>query len=247
MKVKKKTRSKKTASSPIRDVTRTVGGQKAIRLLQPGTRVFMMGDCRIFLSQQPETKLYHMTISTSHRDPTWGEIVRAWYNLVPDAAERVAAMMLPKLADYINVHEFCFRVHELDQSGMEDQGDGKSMLGSFLQVLGGNRGPSALEDEQAPLVYVDETTGFTEKDYRKVLDRETNRALQELNRSYPHMTRETSPEEESAQEGGAGEASGWSQSDIIDYSDIISGMSEGEYRKLYYGTWPNSDDPTEES
>ena len=56
---------------------------------------------------------WHMSISRDDRYPDWDEVVAAWYSLIPDATSRVGVMHLPRLKDYINIHEFCFQVHEL--------------------------------------------------------------------------------------------------------------------------------------
>jgi hypothetical protein len=54
-----------------------------------------------------------MSISHEHRYPTWDEVAFTWYHSVPDAAMRTAAMVLPPLDEYINIHERCFQVHEV--------------------------------------------------------------------------------------------------------------------------------------
>lgn len=78
--------------------------------LQEGTRIFRMGDCKIFLSQMPATGYYHMSISTETRYPTWDEVVQARYELIP--GNLTMAMILPPLDDYINVHDYCFQLHQ---------------------------------------------------------------------------------------------------------------------------------------
>jgi hypothetical protein len=82
--------------------------------LQPGTRYYKMGRVIIFVSPPVESAGmgWHMSISHPERYPTWDEVAKAWYELVPDADNRVGAMILPKRKDYISIHNYCFQVHE---------------------------------------------------------------------------------------------------------------------------------------
>ena len=84
-----------------------------LAMLQPGTRMYRMGKCKIFVSPPYGDNGWHLTISTDERYPTWDEVAKAWYDLVPEAATRTGAMILPPKADYINIHNFCLQVHEL--------------------------------------------------------------------------------------------------------------------------------------
>ncbi len=86
--------------------------------LQSGTRYFRMGKAKIMLSPPTEHMGWHMSISRDDRYPDWDEVVGAWYGLVPDANNREGVMHLPPLADYVNVHEFCFQVHEYLQGSL---------------------------------------------------------------------------------------------------------------------------------
>lgn len=82
--------------------------------MQQGTRTYKMGRVQIFLSP-PDERFemgWHMSISHPERYPTWDEVASAWYQLVPDAENRVGAMILPKKKDYISIHNYCFQVHE---------------------------------------------------------------------------------------------------------------------------------------
>ncbi len=81
--------------------------------IQPDTRYFRMGKAKILVSPPTPRTGWHISISREDHYPDWDEVVAAWYSLVPDAAEREGMMLLPPLADYINVHEFCFQVHEV--------------------------------------------------------------------------------------------------------------------------------------
>lgn len=81
--------------------------------LQPGTRYFRMGKAKILLSPPTEQSGWHMSISREDHYPGWDEVVAAWYSLVPDAELREGVMHLPPLSAYINIHDYCFQVHEL--------------------------------------------------------------------------------------------------------------------------------------
>ena len=80
--------------------------------MQPGTRRFRMGRVTIMVSPPYMDMGWHMSISAPDRYPTWDEVAKAWYELVPDADNRVGTMTLPKREDYISLHNFCFHVHE---------------------------------------------------------------------------------------------------------------------------------------
>lgn len=75
---------------------------------------YKMGDCLIILARMPVSERWHMSISTAHRYPTWDEIAHARYSLIPD--DVVMAMVLPSREDYINVHNYCFQLHEIDET-----------------------------------------------------------------------------------------------------------------------------------
>jgi len=83
--------------------------------LQPGTRQFKMGRVLILISPPVESAGmgWHMSISHPERYPTWDEVAKAWYELIPDADNREGSMLLPKREDYISIHNFCFQVHEV--------------------------------------------------------------------------------------------------------------------------------------
>lgn len=57
---------------------------------------------------------WHLSISCANRYPSWDEIHAAWYDLVPGAeGEITGAILLPRKADYVNLHPNCFHVHQL--------------------------------------------------------------------------------------------------------------------------------------
>jgi hypothetical protein len=68
-------------------------------------RRYRMGDCNILVGHEPagpdHELLWHLTISTRHRHPTWDEIKIARYRLLP--LYLTFAMFLPPPDEYINV------------------------------------------------------------------------------------------------------------------------------------------------
>ena len=81
--------------------------------MQPGTTVFRMGKATIFVSPPFEEANtgWHLSISRQDKYPTWDEIAKARYQLLPN--EITVVMVLPAPGDYINVHNHCFHLHEL--------------------------------------------------------------------------------------------------------------------------------------
>ncbi len=94
-----------------------------LKVLQPGTKAHGRGNC-IALVSPPNGKLgWHMSISCSGRDPTWKEIKSAWYSLIPDADKKTGAMFFPPKDEYVNLHEHCFHIHEVDADCKEIVGE----------------------------------------------------------------------------------------------------------------------------
>ena len=81
--------------------------------IQPATKCYKRGVCRIMISPPHGTLGWHMSISSGAREPTWGEIRDAWYDLIPDSDNKNGAMFFPPKDEYINIHNFCFHVHEV--------------------------------------------------------------------------------------------------------------------------------------
>ncbi len=87
--------------------------------MQPGTKVFRMGKATIFISPPFEEAHtgWHLSISRQDRYPSWDEIAKARYELLPN--DLVVVMVLPSSEDYINIHNYCFQLHELlDESAI---------------------------------------------------------------------------------------------------------------------------------
>lgn len=53
----------------------------------------------------------HLSVSSQDRDPTWAELKEIRYRLASHDITMV--MVLPPPAEYVNVHEHCFQMHEL--------------------------------------------------------------------------------------------------------------------------------------
>lgn len=56
---------------------------------------------------------WHLSVSHPHRYPTWDEIASAREALTPD--EVTMAMLLPPRAEYVNVHQTCLHLVEIDR------------------------------------------------------------------------------------------------------------------------------------
>ena len=75
------------------------------------TRAFRRGKCNIMISDVDG--IWHLSISTPDRLPTWEMVKKVRYDLLPDKA--TMAMLLPPKAQYVDVHPFCFHLWEIDQ------------------------------------------------------------------------------------------------------------------------------------
>jgi hypothetical protein len=101
---------------PPADTTRTFHAN-ASRLQSNNyhVRTYMYGECSVIVTKQYE--LIHMSISHPSRYPTWDEIAAVRYQLIPAASD--AVMVLPPEREYINIHNFCFQVHECKPGGLD--------------------------------------------------------------------------------------------------------------------------------
>ncbi len=78
-------------------------------LIEQQTDCYKAGKLTIMVSFQPETG-WHMSISRNDRYPYWDEIAYARYELLPQ--DMTFVFILPPREEYINVHNFCFHLHE---------------------------------------------------------------------------------------------------------------------------------------
>ena len=92
------------------------GGWERLRPWR-GMRVFVRGACSVlirrdWIEEQGGKECWHLSISCTDRYPTWDEIRDARYALLP--GDVTMAMLLPPVAEYVNVHENCFHLWEID-------------------------------------------------------------------------------------------------------------------------------------
>lgn len=78
-------------------------------------RRYALGECSILVTK--EEGRWHLSIAHPRRYPTWDEIAEARYRIIPDSVYVV--MVLPPRREYINVHNYCFQLHE--SLSLEDQ------------------------------------------------------------------------------------------------------------------------------
>lgn len=77
----------------------------------PGTKTYRMGACIIYVSHS-EKWGWHISISCKKRYPSWDEVAKATYDLLPQDG-RYYGMLLPPEDDYINAGEYVFLIHEM--------------------------------------------------------------------------------------------------------------------------------------
>jgi hypothetical protein len=65
--------------------------------------------CKIICGIEPNG--WHLSISHKYRDPTWEEIKIVRYQLMPSDIQVV--MLLPPMAWYVNIHNYCFHLWEM--------------------------------------------------------------------------------------------------------------------------------------
>lgn len=95
------------AEMPVSLVAAMVNGQ-----LQPGTKFYRMGGAVTILVSPPyEYRGWHLSVAHPSRYPTWDEVAKARYTLLPHDA--TFAMLLPPPGDYVNLHNFVFQVVQL--------------------------------------------------------------------------------------------------------------------------------------
>ena len=58
-----------------------------------------------------ENDLWHMSLSRRDRDPTYYEIKKARYDLLPNSI--TVAQIFPPEDEFVNVHEHCFHLFQL--------------------------------------------------------------------------------------------------------------------------------------
>jgi hypothetical protein len=76
---------------------------------EPGALAYIMGACRIIVGRS--TAGWHLSISCASRYPTWDELAKARYELIPD--DVTMAMLLPPQAEYVNLHATTLHLWEV--------------------------------------------------------------------------------------------------------------------------------------
>ena len=81
-----------------------------IRSPVSGCHAYRFGRCFVIVGKEEDR--WHLSISHPARYPTWDEIKEARYRFVPDNV--TMAMILPPKDEYVNLHENCFHLHEIE-------------------------------------------------------------------------------------------------------------------------------------
>jgi hypothetical protein len=78
-------------------------------------RLYTLGECSVIVTR--EHGKWHLSIAHHSRYPTWDEISQARYRIIP--RDVWVAMYLPPPSEYVNLHRFCFQLHECDPRAPE--------------------------------------------------------------------------------------------------------------------------------
>lgn len=72
-------------------------------------QAYAKGGLRLMVDKMKDE--WHMSISHASRNPTWEEIRDARYEFIPNHV--TMAMLLPPKEEYVNVHKYCFHLHQI--------------------------------------------------------------------------------------------------------------------------------------
>jgi hypothetical protein len=75
-----------------------------------GVKAYKFGRCKVIVDRR--SGYWHLSISHHRQLPSWQELRDARYALIPD--EVTMAMLLPPKSEYVNIHEYCFHLHEVE-------------------------------------------------------------------------------------------------------------------------------------
>ena len=92
----------------------------------PGSRAYAWHGCHIIIAK--EAGRWHLSISHPRRLPTWNEVRDARYLLLP--ADITMAMILPPPTQYVNVHPYCFHLHEIEGENVGNSNRGAQAAGA---------------------------------------------------------------------------------------------------------------------
>lgn len=87
--------------------------------IEPGAKAYIMGACRIIVGHS--TSGWHLSMSCASRYPTWDELAKARYELIPDAVTMV--MLLPPQAEYVNLHSTTLHLWEVKAKQLMRNGE----------------------------------------------------------------------------------------------------------------------------
>jgi len=71
---------------------------------------FKMGRCTVMVSI--DAGRWHLSISTPTAQPSYKEMKQARYRFIPDKV--VMAQLFPSKDDFVNLHEFCHHLFEIE-------------------------------------------------------------------------------------------------------------------------------------
>jgi hypothetical protein len=85
----------------------------------PYCQAYKWGDVRVIVGQEPGIG-WHLSISVPYRNPTWEEIRAARYDFIPDHV--TVGMILPPREEYVNLHNSCFHLHQIQGERLKNPG-----------------------------------------------------------------------------------------------------------------------------
>lgn len=77
--------------------------------VHPSLKQYRMGKVSILIHRDEAG--YHLSLTGQTRYPTWDEVAKVRYELIPDECYMV--MVLPPSSEYVNIHEFVFQLIEV--------------------------------------------------------------------------------------------------------------------------------------
>jgi hypothetical protein len=80
---------------------------------EPGAQCYTMGGCTITVGHSAAG--WHLSIFAAHRYPTWDEVAKARYALIPD--DVTMGMLLPPKAMYVSLHPTMLHLWEVKTKG----------------------------------------------------------------------------------------------------------------------------------
>jgi len=95
-------------------------------LLEDDAEAYLMGELRILVGTVPNDGGIHLSISHPRRYPTWDEIRKARYELLPGDLNFV--MHLPPQGEDVDVHDNCFHLHEHREPNVKIETDESSQI-----------------------------------------------------------------------------------------------------------------------